>query len=128
MYPTVIFSIFSKCLTTNLQNGKPGEDWLYGFMQRWKLSTKLQSTVKDSRQVSTDDPDVVNAFYDTVEIQKTLLNIPDGPKCTRNVDAMNRNIDLQSTKVVALKGQKTSKSTATRGKETETLNAGISKG
>ena len=108
------------------QEAKPGEDWLKAFMERWNLSVKLPSTLEKARKIATSDPNIIYGFYDLVQQQYDILGISNRPECIWNVDETNLYIDPQKSRVVAPRGQKASRTTATSGREAITVMAGIS--
>ena len=104
----------------------PGEDWLKAFMDRWNLSCKIPSTLEKSRKTATSNPNIIYGFYDILETQLKQLNIQDRPECLWNVDETNLYTDPQKTRVVAERGSKASRVSATSGREAITVMAGIS--
>lgn len=95
-------------------------------MDRWNLSTKLPSTLEKSRKIATTDPYIIYGFYDLLEQECTRLNILDRGECIWNVDETNLYLDPKQTRVVAPRGEKASRTTATSGREAITVLAGIS--
>lgn len=97
-----------------------------GFMKRWKLSLKLPSPLEKARKIASSDPEIIYGFYKLVEEQISKLGIQDRPECIWNVDETSLFIDAQRVRVVAPKGEKASRTTATSGREAITVMAGIS--
>ena len=94
-------------------------------MSRWNLSTKLPSTLEKARKIATSDPVVIYGFYDLVKQEMERLKISNRPECVFNVDETNLYIDPKQTRVVAPRGEKASRTTATSGREALTVMAGI---
>ena len=95
-------------------------------MNRWGLSTKLPSTLEKSRRTAASSPSIIYGYFDILDSVFDQLEIRDRPECVWNVDETNLMIDAQKTKVVAEKGTKASRVTATSGREGITVMAGIS--
>ena len=97
-------------------------------MNRWNLSVKLPSTLEKSRKIAASDPAIIYGYFDLLEKTVDQLQIRDRPECIWNVDETNLFTDPQRTKVVAERGSKASRITATCGREAITVMAGISAG
>ena len=95
-------------------------------MDRYNLSVKKPSTLEKARKAAASDPFIIYEYYDLLDQTAKRLQIEDRPECWWNVDETNLFIDAQRTKVVAPKGEKASRTTATSGREAITVMAGIS--
>lgn len=107
-------------------DGKPGDDWLKNFLQRFHLSVKIPSTLEKSRKKASKDPEIIYGFYDTVKNEVRRLNLESRPDCIWNVDETSLYHDPSKTKVIGPTGQKLSRITATSGRESTTVMAAIS--
>ena len=108
------------------QDDRPGEDWVHSFMGRWGLSSKMPSTLEKTRLLAARDPNIIYGYFDTVESEMSKLQIMDRPECLWNIDETNLYIDPQRTRVIAPKGVKAARTTATSGREAISVMAGIS--
>jgi len=108
------------------KNCKPGSDWLTNFMKRSALSTKKPSGLEKARQCAASDPTIIYGFYDLLVREMERLGIMNRPECIWNTDESNCNMDPVQTKVVAPKGKKASRVTASSGRENITVMAAVS--
>lgn len=95
-------------------------------MNRWGLSSKIPSSLEKTRKSAASDPNVIYGYFDTVESLLVRLKITQRPECLWNIDETNLHLDPQKTKVIAPKGVKASRTTATSGREAVSVMAGIS--
>ena len=95
-------------------------------MKRRQLSLKQPSALEKARKIAASDPDTIYGFYDALEMVINDLNINDRPECVWNIDESNLFLEAQRSKVIAPKGKKASRTTATSGREAVTVMAGIS--
>ena len=109
-----------------LQDRPPGKDWIRNFMQRRQLSLKQPSALEKARKIAASNPEIIYGFYDTLEKVINDLGIKNRPECIWNIDESNLFLEAQRTKVIAPKGKKASRATATSGREAITVMAGIS--
>ena len=109
-----------------LQDDRPGDDWLKGFMDRNNLSLKQPSTLEKARTIAASDLEIIYDYFEILETQMTKLKIENRLECVWNIDETNLFIDPSRSKVVATRGQKASRTTATSGREATTVMAGIS--
>ena len=107
-------------------NNAPGKDWMTAFMRRHNLSVKCPSTLEKARKTAASDPNIIYGYYDSIESEMKRLKIKDRPECIWNIDETSLFIDPRNIKVVAPKGVKASRTTATSGREATSIMAGIS--
>ena len=109
-----------------LQDGRPSKDWLTWFMNRWDMSLKQPSPLEKTRKAAASDPKIIYGYYDLLEKTMRKLAIFDRPDCVFNVDETNLTPEPLRTKVVANKGKKASRLTATSGRDSISVMAAIS--
>ena len=108
------------------KNNKPGEDWLVGFMRRYRLSSKKPSTLEKTRKIAASDPEIIYGYFDLLEEEVKRLNLTGRPMCVWNLDETNVCVDAKTTKIVAPKGEKAARVTATSGRENHTVMTAVS--
>ena len=103
------------------KDDRPGEDWLANFLKRNNLSTKKPASLEKARKSAASDPEVIYSMYDLLEQEIKRLGLEDRPECIWNADETNLGIDPVQTKVIAPRGEKASRITATSGRELYTV-------
>ena len=95
-------------------------------MTRYDLSSKKPSTLEKARKSAAANPEVIYNYFELLESEARRLEITDRPCCFWNLDETNLCHEPSRTKVIAPKGQKASRVTATSGRENTTVLAAIS--
>lgn len=90
------------------------------------MSLKQPSALEKTRKAAASDPNIIYGFYDLLEDTINKLNIMDRPDCIFNVDETSLCTEPLRTKVVSPMGEKASRLTATSGRESISVMAGIS--
>jgi len=114
-------------LQTRFQNGRPGDDWYYGFMCRNpSLSLKKPEHLQKSRK-SARDPYVVYNFFDALEevYQQFGINSCCGGLIF-NADESGFCSDPSRLKAIGLKGKALSRVSGGSGRESTTVLACVS--
>lgn len=107
-------------------NNMPGEDWCTAFLRRYRLSSKLPSTLEKSRKSAATDPEIIYGYFDILDTEMQGLQLHGRPECIWNIDETCLFIDPSKTRVIAPVGEKASRVTSTSGREATTIMAGIS--
>lgn len=92
-------------LETHFRNGRPGLDWLEGFMKRHNLSLKKPEILDASRRKATSDPFIIYEFYDLLKkviVEKGLIELP---AQIWNLDETSFCHDPTKLKIVGEKGK-----------------------
>ncbi|XP_045124798.1 MFS-type transporter clz9-like [Portunus trituberculatus] len=108
------------------RNNIPEADWCTAFLRRYKLSRKLPSSFEKTRKSAASDPEVIYGYFDILEAEMKRFQLQNQPECIWNIDEIYLPIDPSKTKVIAPVGEKSSRVTATSGREATTVVAGIS--
>ena len=105
-------------LKTPFKEGRPGKDWLCGFMDRNHLSMKKANMISSARKSSTSNPFIIYDFYDVLEkvVEEKKLE----PHQIWNCDESGFPTDPQKCKVVSVKGEVAYKVTCGAGRENTT--------
>lgn len=108
--------VISNNLKTKFKDGRPKEDWFLSFKKRHSLSIKKPQGIEYVR-TDQNNPFIVNGFYDNLIKTVEELKLGDKPHLIFNLDETSFCIDPSKTKVVGLKGAKSTRIISSAGRE-----------
>ena len=95
-------------------------------MKKYDLSRKKPSALEKTRKLAEQNPNTIYGYFDLIQEEASRLNILQRPECFWNLDETNLCLDPSRTKVIAPKGKRASRITATSGREHVTVLAAVS--
>ena len=103
---SIVMDIVTACGRPNpFKDGKPGNDWMYGFEGRWKaeLSRRVGQPLPANRAYACNRA-VVDDFFDKLSAAVERLGLRDKPQNIFNVDETGFQTDIGSPKLFCKRG------------------------
>lgn len=75
----------SNCIQTRWPDGRPGKDWCYFFLKRWRSEVRLKRPTNVRRTRAMVSPTIVDGYF--ARLQPHLIDVP--PRNIINYDETN---------------------------------------